>query len=536
MADRPKPVVLIVLDGWGYSKVQLGNAIQGHTPNLERFYNQYPHSFLKTSGESVGLPEGQMGNSEVGHMNLGAGFVVYQQFVRIDRAIRDGSFFQNPALTGAIEHIKKTGGNLHLMGLTGPGGVHAHSRHMYALLKLAHEAGISGDRVFVHAFMDGRDTAPTSGREFMVELEQQLGEWGGKVATVSGRYYAMDRDNRWDRVEKAYRAITRGEGPTAKSPDAALEASYAAGVTDEFVVPTVITTPDGKPTVVAKDGDAFIYANFRADRARELTKAFVLPDDKFGNFTLPDGKPAGFARERKLENIYFATITEYQAGLPVQVAFSSLDVEAPIAKIVSDAGLKQLHIAETEKYAHVTFFFNGGREQPFPNEDRILIPSPKVATYDLKPEMSANEVTEALLERIKADSYDFIVVNYANFDMVGHTGIVEAALKAAQTVDNCVGQVVNAVLAKGGAVMITADHGNAEKMVDYETGGPFTEHTTTPVECILVTPDNSPYRHATLKEGILANISPTLLQLLQLPASTEMTESSLIETPAAVAQ
>ena len=528
MSSRPKPVVLIVLDGWGYSKEPQGNAIQGHSPNLERYFQQYPHTFLKTSGEAVGLPEGQMGNSEVGHMNLGAGFIVYQQFVRIDLAIRDGSFFQNPALVGAIDHAKKTGGNLHLMGLTGTGGVHAHSRHLYALLKLVHDAGLSGDRVFIHAFMDGRDTAPTSGKGFIADLEKQLAVWGGRIATVAGRYYAMDRDNRWDRVEKAYRVITQGEGNKAPSTGQALAESYATGVTDEFVLPTVITGPDGQPTVTAKDGDAVIYYNFRSDRSRELTKALVLPGDKFGAFTLPDGKPAGFERPHQLQNLYFATMTEYQQGLPVQVAFASTDVSSPLAKVVSDAGLHQLHIAETEKYAHVTFFFNGGREQPFPNEDRVLISSPKVATYDLKPEMSAEEVTAALLERVNQDQYDFIIVNYANFDMVGHTGVVEAAIQGGGVVDNCVRQVVEAILAKEGAVIITADHGNAEVMVDLTTGGPFTEHTTTPVECILVVPEDSPYRHSELKEGILANISPTLLQLLQLEKAPEMAEDSLI--------
>jgi 2,3-bisphosphoglycerate-independent phosphoglycerate mutase len=528
MSNRPKPVVLIVLDGWGYSNNSHGNAVQGHSPNLERYFQEYPHTFLKTSGEAVGLPEGQMGNSEVGHMNLGAGFVVYQQFVRIDLAIRDGSFFKNQALVGALDHVKKTGGNLHLMGLTGTGGVHAHSRHLYALLKLAHDAGVSGERVFIHAFMDGRDTAPTSGKDFIADLEQQLIEWGGKIATVSGRYYAMDRDNRWDRVEKAYRAITQGEGNKAASAGQALAESYAAGVTDEFVLPTVITRPDGQPTATAKDGDAIIYYNFRADRARELTKAFVLPDDKFGAFALADGKPAGFNRLAKLQNLYFATMTEYQQGLPVQVAFASTDVTSPLSKVVSDAGLRQLHIAETEKYAHVTFFFNGGREQPFPNEDRVLISSPKVATYDMKPEMSAEEITASLVARIYQDDYDFIIVNYANFDMVGHTGMLNAAIQGGEVVDNCVRQVVEAVLAKEGAVIITADHGNAEVMIDPVTGGPFTEHTTTPVECILVVPENSPYRHVELKEGILANIAPTLLQLLQLPNPPEMTQESLI--------
>ncbi len=528
MADRPKPVVLMVLDGWGFSEEQRGNAVQGHTPNLERFYRDYPHTFLKTSGEAVGLPEGQMGNSEVGHMNLGAGFVVYQQFVRIDRDIRNGSFFQNPALKRAVEHAQTTGGALHLLGLTGPGGVHAHSRHLYALLKLAHEAGLPGSRVFVHAFMDGRDTSPTSGRGFIAELEEQLTEWGGRIATVSGRYYAMDRDNRWERVEQAYRAITDGVGPTAPSAEAALTASYEAGVTDEFVVPTVILSPDGQSSGQVRDGDAVIYVNFRADRARELTKAFVLPGEQFSPQPGPDEKPTGFARPRRLQNLAFVTMTEYQEGLPVQVAFDSLEVRAPLAKIISDAGLKQLHIAETEKYAHVTFFFNGGREASFAGEDRVLVPSPKVATYDLKPEMSATEVTDALLQRLATDEYDFVVINFANFDMVGHTGVLEAAQRAAGIVDECIRRIAEAVLARHGVLLITADHGNAEKMLNLETGGPFTEHTTTPVECILITPDDSPYRQARLKEGILANVAPTLLQLLELSRSPEMTEESLI--------
>lgn len=529
MAAKLKPVVLIILDGWGHRNSFDGNAIQGHTPNLERFAREYPATFLNTSGESVGLPEGQMGNSEVGHMNLGAGFIVYQQFVRINRAIRDGSFFHNPALTKAIEHIKKTGGKLHLLGLTGTGGVHAYSEHMYALLQLAKEANVPAEKVFVHAFTDGRDTSPTEGRSFIAELEEKLSEYGGRIASVSGRYYSMDRDNRWERVEKAYRAITKAEGKTYLSADALLASSYQENVTDEFIVPAVIVGSDGNPLATVEEGDAVIYANFRADRARELTKAFVLPDAQFSATPGKDGKPSGFARDGQIQNLYFATLTEYQAGLPVEVAFASLDVENPIAKVVSEAGLHQLHIAETEKYAHVTFFFNGGREQPFPNEERVLIPSPKVATYDLKPEMSALEVTQALLERLETNQFDFIVANYANFDMVGHTGLLEAAITAAGTVDNCVNQVVNKVLELGGVALITADHGNAEQMVDLETGGPFTEHTTTPVQCVLVAPEASPYRHAKLGNGILANVTPTLLQLLELPVPTEMTEQSLIQ-------
>jgi 2,3-bisphosphoglycerate-independent phosphoglycerate mutase len=519
------------MDGWGYREERMGNAVQGHTPNLEGYWEKYPHTFLHTSGEAVGLPDGQMGNSEVGHMNLGAGFIVYQQLVRINKDIKNGMFFKIPTLVGALEHVLKNKSNLHLMGLVGPGGVHAHSEHLFALLKLAKDSGIPSDRVLVHCFMDGRDTAPTSGRGFVAEVEKQLKEFGGRIATVTGRYYAMDRDNRWDRVKRAYLGLTKGEGNYATSADEALSRSYDATITDEFVEPAVILT-DGKPTGIIQDNDAVIYFNFRADRARELTKAFVFDDENFGlHLHTDDGKPLGFARERKLENLYFATMTEYQEGLPVEVAYGPLDVREPVAEVVSKAGLKQFHTAETEKYAHVTFFFNGGREEPFANEDRLLIPSPKVATYDLKPEMSAYGVTEELLKRLDAATYDFIIMNYANFDMVGHTGVYEAAVKAADAVDNCVGRVVQKVLEKGGVLLLTADHGNAEKMIDPETGAPFTEHTTTPVQLILVAPESSPYRYVTLREGgILADVAPTLLHLLGLDKPPEMSQESLIIT------
>ncbi|NWJ45216.1 MAG: 2,3-bisphosphoglycerate-independent phosphoglycerate mutase [Chloroflexi bacterium] len=527
--NRPKPVVLLVMDGWGYREEREGNAVLGHTPHLERYWETYPHTFLHTSGEAVGLPDGQMGNSEVGHMNLGAGFIVYQQLVRINKDIRTGAFYKIPALVGAVEHAKKNNSNLHLMGLIGPGGVHAYSEHLFALLKLAQEGGLPSERVFVHCFMDGRDTAPTSGRSFVEEVESQLKVFGGRIATVSGRYYAMDRDNRWERVKRAYLALTKGEGNFANSADEALARSYDATITDEFVEPTVILT-DGKPTAMVQDNDAVVFFNFRSDRARELTKAFVHDDEHFGmHLHTDDAKPLGFARERYLQNLYFATMTEYQEGLPVQVAYDPLDVQLPVAAVVSKAGLKQLHTAETEKYAHVTFFFNGGREEPFPNEERILIASPKVATYDLKPEMSAYEVTDSLLEKLEQDLYDFIIINFANFDMVGHTGRFEAAVKAAEAVDICVSKVVASVLGKGGVLLLTADHGNAEKMIDPVTKAPFTEHTTTPVQCILVSPEGSPYRSVKLREsGIMADVAPTLLQLLNLAKPSEMTQESLI--------
>ncbi|MGI8586433.1 MAG: 2,3-bisphosphoglycerate-independent phosphoglycerate mutase [Chloroflexia bacterium] len=509
----PKPVVLIILDGWGVNPDPRANAVaQARTPTLDRLYETCPHTTLDASQGDVGLPEGQMGNSEVGHQNMGAGFVVYQELTRLDLAIADGSFYTNPVLLEACRHVRRRGSVLHLFGLLGPGGVHSHADHLYALLELAKREGVG--RVIYQAFTDGRDTPPTSGLGFMQDALAKMDEIGlGRVGTVIGRYYAMDRDNRWDRVQKAYDAIVHGEGNRADSPLTAIRLSYADGVTDEFIVPTVMEGPDA-PALT--DGDAVIYFNFRGDRGRELTKAVVLEDfDKFD-------------RGRPLEDLYFATLTRYEAGLPVQVAYDPMEVERPLAKILSDHGLRQYHSAETEKYAHVTFFFNGRREAPYPGEDRVMVPSPKVATYDLKPEMSAPELTDELLARIGSGIYDFMVVNYANGDMVGHSGILSAAIKAVETVDACLGRVVPAVLAQGGVLLITSDHGNCEQMEDYATGEPHTYHTLNPVPFLVVSPEASPLRDAKLRPGRLCDITPTILDILEIPPAPEMTCRSLI--------
>ncbi|MCL5959028.1 MAG: 2,3-bisphosphoglycerate-independent phosphoglycerate mutase [Chloroflexi bacterium] len=513
----PKPVVLVVLDGWGLNPQRKGNATAlAKIPTMDRLFQEYPHTKLDAAGEAVGLPAGQMGNSEVGHLNLGSGIIVYQELTRIDKAIGEGTFFRNEVLTEAMSFARERGSELHLMGLLGPGGVHSHSNHLYALLRMAKEQRVQ--HLFVHAFLDGRDTPPQSALSYMEELEAKTLEIGiGEVASVSGRYYAMDRDNRWDRVQKAYEAIVRGQGLRASSAQEAIRRSYDEGVTDEFVLPTVIVKGD-QPVATLGDGDAAIFFNFRADRGRELTKAIVLPD-----FT-------AFERGPRIQDLYFATLTQYEEGLPVHVAFPANDVKHPLARILSDRGLKQFHTAETEKYPHVTFFFNGGEEKPFPGEDRVLVPSPRVATYDLLPEMSAFKVTDVVVERVESGSYDFIIVNYANGDMVGHTGILAAAIRAAETVDECIKRVKEATLEKSGVLLITADHGNLEEMIDPETGGPFTAHTTDPVPFILVAPDDSPLRRVRLREsGILADVAPTILQIMRIPKAPEMTGKSLIE-------
>lgn len=510
----PKPVVLIILDGWGANPNPRANAIaQANTPTLDALYASCPNTLLDASQGDVGLPDGQMGNSEVGHQNMGAGFIVYQELTRLDRAIADGSFYTNPVLLEAVRHVKARDSTLHLFGLLGPGGVHSHWAHLYALLELAKQQGVS--KVVYQAFTDGRDTPPTSGRGFMAEVLKRMDAVGvGRVGTVSGRYYAMDRDNRWDRVQKAYAAIVQGAGNHAESPLAAIQLSYDSGVTDEFIMPTLVDSP--APAPLLADGDAVIYFNFRGDRGRELTKAIVLTDfDKFD-------------RGRPLTDLYYATLTRYEEGLPVQVAYDPLEVQEPLAKVLSDHGLRQYHSAETEKYAHVTFFFNGRREEPYPGEDRLLVPSPKVATYDLQPEMSAPALTAALLERIQSGAYDFIVVNYANGDMVGHSGILAAAIKAVEAVDGCLGRVVPAVLAQGGVVLITADHGNCDQMEDYETGEPHTYHTLNPVPFLLVAPEGSPLRRVQLRPGRLCDVTPTILDLLRLNPAREMNCRSLI--------
>ena len=502
------PVMLVIMDGWGNGDAAAtDNAVAvGKTPIIDGLMKSCPVTELLCSGEAVGLPDGQMGNSEVGHTNIGAGRVVYQELTRITRAIRDGSFFKNEALSGVMQTVKKQGGALHLFGLVSPGGVHSHTDHLYALIEMAKREGLS--KVWIHAFLDGRDVAPKSADGYLADLERKLAEIGvGKIATISGRFYAMDRDKRWERVTKAYEAIAHADGVKEKDAAAAIAASYAQDVTDEFVIPAVLDGYDGM-----KKEDGVIFFNFRPDRAREMTHAFT--DDTFD----------AFKRDETLRPAY-VTMTQYEAGLNVKIAYPPEALTKTLGEVIEDAGLTQLRIAETEKYAHVTFFFNGGLEKPYDHEDRILVPSPKVATYDLQPEMSAIEVTDKVVEAIGSGKYDFIILNFANGDMVGHTGVMEAAVKAVETVDACVGRVVEAIKKADGVLCITADHGNCEQMLDKETGAPFTQHTTNPVPFILV---NARRLHR-LRKGKLCDIAPTLLQLAGLDAPKEMTGTSLID-------
>ena len=513
-----RPVVLVILDGWGIGRDEPGNAVlAAQTPTLARLLADYPHATLRCSGEDVGLPPGQMGNSEVGHLNLGAGFVVYQWITRIDRAIADGSFFENPAFLAAVDASRDRGTTLHLLGLIGDGGVHAHSRHLLALVDLAKQRGL--ENVAVHAFTDGRDTSPTSGLGFVDEVEAHLASLGvGRIASVSGRYYAMDRDKRWERTRLAYDAIVEGSGPVASSARGAVAVSYAAGTFDEFILPTVIADTT-HPPVRIEPGDQIVFFNFRSDRARQLTEALSVPTF------------AAFPRSRSVAGVCpITTMTRYEVGLPVAVAFEPHDVVFPVARVVSEAGCTQFHCAETEKYAHVTFFFNGGREEPFPGEVRQLVPSPKVATYDLQPEMSAPGVTNAVVEAITSGSYDFIIVNYANCDMVGHTGVLSAAVTAVETVDTCLARVLAALASVSGLAIVTADHGNAEEMIERNTGVLMTAHTTNPVPVVLVAPENHSLRHARLRtNGILSAVASTVLQLMGLPIPADMTTPSLID-------
>ena len=507
-----RPLVLAIMDGFGINPEQKGNAIAAaNTPNLDRYFKEYPLTQIGASGMDVGLPDGQMGNSEVGHTNIGAGRVVYQELTRITKSITDGDFFKNPVLCKAMENAK--GHALHLLGLVSDGGVHSHNAHLYALLEMAKNMGV--EQVYVHALLDGRDVPPASGADYLVELEEKMREIGiGKIATIAGRYYGMDRDTQWGRVELEYAAMVYGEGVEGADAVSAVKKSYetvdADGkhLTDEFVLPTVIA---GGAAV--KPGDSVIFFNFRPDRAREITRAFV--DPAFD----------GFERRGGLLGVQFVCMTEYDATMPnVEVAFSPEELTMTMGETLSKYGKTQLRIAETTKYAHVTFFFNGGNEVKFPGEDRILIPTPDVATFDLKPSMSANEVCDAVVEQILADKYDVIILNYANCDMVGHTGIFKAAVEAVETVDHCVGRLVDAALQMGGAVIITADHGNADRMLDTDGVTPFTAHTTNPVPfCVVGYP-------CELKEGgRLCDISPTMLHILGIPQPKEMTGVSLIK-------
>ena len=509
-----KPVVLMVLDGYGLSDKTEGNAIAlANTPVMDKLMKECPFVQGAASGLAVGLPDGQMGNSEVGHMNIGAGRIIYQDLTRITKAINDGDFFKNEVLLQAMDNCKKNDSALHLWGLLSDGGVHSHIEHLYGLLEMAKKNGLQ--KVYVHAFLDGRDTPPASGKSYIEQLQNKMDEIGvGKIASLSGRYYAMDRDNNWDRVEKAYDALTAGEGVQAENAVKAMEDSYAKDVTDEFVLPTVITE-NGTPVATVKANDSVIFFNFRPDRAREMTRAFC--DDKF----------TGFERKTGFLPLTFVCFKDYDETIPNKlVAFQKEDIKNTFGEYIAKCGKKQLRLAETEKYAHVTFFFNGGVEEPNVDEARLLVNSPKdVATYDLKPEMSAPEVGMDLVEAIKSDKYDVIVINFANPDMVGHTGVIPAAVKAVERVDSLVGDAVNAVKEVGGVLFICADHGNAEKMIDYETGKPHTAHTTNPVPFILVNADPS----MKLREGgCLADIAPTLLELMGLEQPAEMTGKSLI--------
>ena len=507
-----KPVVLMILDGYGLNDNCDHNAVcEGRTPVMDQLMSQCPFVKGNASGLAVGLPDGQMGNSEVGHLNMGAGRIVYQELTRITKSIQDGDFFDVPEFLQAVENCRKNDSALHLWGLVSDGGVHSHNTHIYGLLELARRNGL--DKVYVHCFLDGRDTPPASGKGYVEELEAKMKELGvGKVASVMGRYYAMDRDNRWDRVERAYNALTREEGGTAVSAAAGIQASYDAEVNDEFVEPFVVVE-DGKPVATVKDNDSVIFFNFRPDRAREITRAFC--DDDF----------KGFARDRRL-NLTYVCFTDYDDTIANKlVAFKKEAIVNTFGQFLADHDMTQARIAETEKYAHVTFFFNGGVEEPNKGEDRILVPSPKVATYDLQPEMSAPAVCDKLVEAIKSGKYDVVIINFANPDMVGHTGIEDAAIKAIETVDACVGRAVDAVREMDGVLFICADHGNAEQLVDYETGTPFTAHTTNPVPFILVNADPS-YK---LREGgCLADIAPTLIELMGMEQPKEMTGKSLL--------
>lgn len=507
-----RPVVLVILDGWGLAEEGPANAIaQARTPVFDRLLAEYLHTRLETSGPAVGLPEGQMGNSEVGHLTLGAGRVIDQDLQRIGKAIATGDFFDNPVLAELVAHVRERGSALQLMGLIGEGGVHAHARHLEALISLAARAGLP--RVFVHAFTDGRDTPPQSGLGFMRDLEAFLQSTGpGRVASVSGRYWAMDRDRRWDRTARAWAAIAAGEGRRAASGLAAVEAAYAAGETDEFISPSVVADLEGRPLGALGEGDAVMLFNFRADRMRQLLAALTEPD--FAGFALR--RPAG---------LRVATLTEYAAGQRAAVVSPSEAVPWPLARVLAEQGLRQFHTAETEKYAHVTYFLNGGREEPFPNEERILVPSPKVATYDLAPEMSAAGVTDVVGRAIEAGEHDVIVVNYANADMVGHTGVWDAVLRGLRVIDEGLARIVPAVLDRGGLVAITADHGNAEVMIDPEGGGPHTAHTENPVPLWVLGDGPELLRHA---EGRLADVLPTAMEILEIDRPAAMTGECLI--------
>lgn len=524
---RPKPVMLVILDGWGINQPYTGNAItQANTPVMDSLIAEYPSMTLRASGEAVGLPWGEEGNSEVGHLNLGLGRILYQDLPRINKAISDNSFYQNKALLKAIEHVKRNNSKLHLLGVVSNGCVHASIDHLHALLLLAKNQDLK--EVYIHAILDGRDTSYNSGINFIKGVQRSISEYSvGSIATISGRFYAMDRNNNWDRTQKAYMAITEGKGNKSDDPATAVEESYKKKIYDEEFVPTVICR-DGKPIALISDNDAVVFYNFRPDRARQLTKSFVLP-----NFEK-------FKRLKFLKNLFFACFTEYEKGLPAEVVFPAEDINNTLGEVISMAGLKQLRISETEKYAHVTYFFNGGREKESEGEEHVLVPSPQVSSYDLKPEMSAPELTKKLLEAINSDKYDFILVNYPNADMVGHTGNINAAIRAVEALDGCVDKITKSVLSKDGVVLLVADHGNADVMFNMQTGQVDKEHTSNPVPFIIVGKQfagrsfgwqNVVNSDLSLvqPQGILSDVAPTVLKIMGLKKPPEMTGRSLIQ-------
>jgi 2,3-bisphosphoglycerate-independent phosphoglycerate mutase len=532
---RPKPLVLIILDGWGYRAETKANAIAlARKPTYDRLLREYPNTLIHTSGPFVGLPEGQMGNSEVGHLNIGAGRIVHMDITRIDLMIQNGEFFSHPVLLAAMKHARVGDRRLHLFGLVSDGGVHSQQAHLYALLKMAKQNGV--DRVFVHAFMDGRDTLPTNGAGYLEQLQQKMREYNsGKIATVNGRYYAMDRDRRWERIAKAHNAMvfSDAEGGKCADPVQGMKDSYNKGVTDEFVIPFVCTDTDkdksGQPLAAIRDDDACICFNFRADRVRQITRALARSSglNAKGGSDLPGAADLDsmIPRDRVPKNLHYVCMTQYDKNFSLPVVIPPESMANILANVMGGLNMRNLRVAETEKYAHVTYFFNGGVEQPFPGEERVLVPSQKVATYDLKPEMSAAGVADAIVKATEEGTFDVIIVNFANADMVGHSGKIEPTVKAVETVDACLGRIETAVRTKGGAMLITADHGNAEMMIDPATGGPHTAHTTNPVPFIVVAEDAKQY---TLKpNGSLRDISPTILGMLSVDEPKEMTGHDL---------
>lgn len=529
LSKKPKPLVILVLDGWGVAQDSVGNAItRANLANFNDLWYSFPHATLASAGQSVGLPEGQVGNSEVGHLNLGAGRIVFQDLLRINMSIADGTFFENPAFAAAVDHIKKNGSKIHLMGLVGLGSVHSESEHMYALLTYLAKQKIAQSRIKLHLFTDGRDSPPTSARFYLSEIKSKIDSLAiGQIASLSGRYFAMDRDNRWERTQKAYEAICGRSKNVEKDPTEAVEKSYREGITDEFIEPVVIVDESGVPIGPVSTNDAVIFFNYRPDRARQLTKAFVL--EELSNLrTITQEKISTFQRGKKIENLFFVSMTRYERDLPVnRIAFEPEEVEMPISRIFSELGSKQLHIAETEKYAHVTYFFNGGREKAFPYEDRILINSPKVVSYDQKPEMSAPEITKTLISKVNTNLYDFVVCNFANADMVAHTGKLDATIKAVQIIDNFVGDLTRLILAKGGGLVITSDHGNAEEMINLRTGEIDTEHNINPSPCIFAFSELRG-QNTQFPQGLLADVAPSVLSLMQIPKPQQMTGRSLL--------